>query len=632
MVPMLASAWLPRLFLVVVLAAAAAATTSSGGTIWHPCVVGGDVDAAASCLQRLKTDDGGGSTSDGRGTQLPTCTLPHGSCCRSTIWSTFKWRAKASANIPFSLGSGFGGASAAEPPWSAAPPSSVAPGPVHGDLFTLCLADKRIDGCTNATAAGTWSGWHDFTAKASAALCETYPNAAMDPSWSMVLSASVQGIQPGNMSTITLDIQPGGPRAHESTYMINVTVTPLRQMEDGGSNFAPAVRLLTPNFYLVIAAENNTMQPPVITGRAYNQKYYAAMPQSLAMKTPHRIRILQEYDSRDNDVGAHLDAFKALVNQLGASALKVAGSSAAEQQLAAAAGATYAGGRLTAPCNHTRCKTDHSFPNVTTDQDVDAMVNNWAIAWVEMMKGTGANMSALTQMEMYDEIGWSFPSVLAGSECYYANIDCFNVSLNDRVLTRFHNYIRTKSGLHSPTDFGAETWSDVLPLTNLSVIELGTNPKQVQAQRILFYWSIRYTAHDIETYFARVVAAVARANGNEPVGAFLNCNNFHGRLYEPLGPRITFRDGLRRTPTTTTHDGNMHKVQGSTVGENAKGGIDWFEAGRLRSGDILWTEDVSHVQPTSVAWLAAKNPATASLRLRHTPDVAGCLQTTVVWR
>jgi hypothetical protein len=33
------------------------------------------------------------------------------------------------------------------------------------------------------------------------------------------------------------------------------------------------------------------------------------------------------------------------------------------------------------------------------------------------------------------------------------------------------------------------------------------------------------------------------------------------------------------------------RVQGSTAGETAQGGVDWFEAGRLHSGDILWTED-----------------------------------------
>jgi hypothetical protein len=139
------------------------------------------------------------------------------------------------------------------------------------------------------------------------ALCKVYPN-IMDPSMSLMLSVAVAGIPLGNMSTITLDIQPAGTRAHEPSYMVSSTVTPLRQMGDGGTNFLPAVRVLTPNFYLVLGLANSTAHPPVITGRANNQKYYNAMPSpAQGVATPRRIRILQEYDARDDDVGAHLE-------------------------------------------------------------------------------------------------------------------------------------------------------------------------------------------------------------------------------------------------------------------------------------------------------------------------------------
>ena len=99
-----------------------------------------------------------------------------------------------------------------------------------------------------------------------------------------------------------------------------------------------------------------------------------------------------------NEKVSTFSAFVALAQQLGASAMKAAGDTAAMQRIAAASGAPYVGGRLTAPCNHTRCKSDHSFPNVTTEQDVDAMIDAWARAWVDMMKGAGTNMSSLTQM------------------------------------------------------------------------------------------------------------------------------------------------------------------------------------------------------------------------------------------
>ena len=179
-----------------------------------------------------------------------------------------------------------------------------------------------------------------------------------------------------------------------------------------------------------------------------------------------------------------------------------------------------------------------------------------------------------------DCCSWAFPSILAKDAIG------FKVSLNPRVLKRFHPYIQNKSGLTEPSDFGGATWSDIKPLTNLSAIELGTDPQRVQAQRILFYWTIRYTAWDTESYYAKVVAAVAKANNDEPVGAYLNCNNFHGRLFEPLGSKVTMRDERQPVAITTTGRGRA-SVRGSVAGESAKGGVDWFEAGRLHTGDIL---------------------------------------------
>ena len=154
------------------------------------------------------------------------------------------------------------------------------------------------------------------------------------------------------------------------------------------------------------------------------------------------------------------------------------------------------------------------------------MLRAWAKHWVSMMKSAGTNMSALRQLEMYDEIGWEFPTIFAGEQCYYAKHSCFNVTLNARVLKRFHAYIQQQSGFAEPSAFGATTWADVIPLTNLTAIESGTDAQVKAGQRILFYWSIRFAAWDVETYYARVVAAVTQANNNEPVGAFINANNF----------------------------------------------------------------------------------------------------------
>ena len=134
----------------------------------------------------------------------------------------------------------------------------------------------------------------------------------------------------------------------------------------------------------------------MITGRENNRQYYDAMPPP--GPAPRLIAILQGYHGHD-DIGAHQEAAAALTQRLGASGLSVAGDSSAMQQIAQASGVRYIGGRLTPPCNHTKCKNDHSFPAATEDE-VDGVMSDWANNWVDMMKGIGTNMSALNQLEM----------------------------------------------------------------------------------------------------------------------------------------------------------------------------------------------------------------------------------------
>jgi hypothetical protein len=50
------------------------------------------------------------------------------------------------------------------------------------------------------------------------------------------------------------------------------------------------------------------------------------------------------------------------------------------------------------------------------------------------------------------------------------------------------------------------------------------------------------------------------------------------------------------------------KVNPYTAGASGVGYFDWFEAGRLRAGTVLWTEDVSRHQVMLVSF----HPAVAS--------------------
>jgi hypothetical protein len=279
---------------------------------------------------------------------------------------------------------------------------------------------------------------------------------------------------------------------------------------------------------------------------------------------PRLIKVVQGYHGHD-DIHAFFEGAEALV-KMGANGLKAAGGTAAVAAILERANVRFTAGRLGPPCSHAKCKNDHSFP-ASTEAEVDASFNEWALAWVATQKNfSGAsNTIPFTQLKMYDELGWSFPSIWVGPD---------NVTGNPRVLTRFQSYLKNESGLTTPEAFGAASWSEVVPITTLNE----TTGAGEEGKRIRFYWSIRFQAWDTQSYFANAVAAVTRANGGTPVGAYVNCNNFHGRLYEPLGQRITAAGAS-----------NEDLLGG--VGATAKGGYDWFEAGRLHAGDILWTED-----------------------------------------
>ena len=297
---------------------------------------GVDVDVtchpSVSTPVQLKSDD------------TAACPLAPGSCCGNATWSAFAWRALVTASVAFAP-TGLLPPSAA-PEASTASVAATSSGAVGTN--TVCLANKKFDGCTNATESGTWSAWHEFSADAAQSLCGQYPN-INDPSVELMIAASVSGIPAGNMSTMTLEIQPRGARTQHPSYRLNATVTPTRQMGDGGTNFAPAWRVLTPSIYLVLGAENHTEQPPITTGKSRNLQYYSAMPAARA--APRRISILQEYHGHD-DVGANIDASIALHEQLGASALRVAGASAALQEIVSAVGVPYVGGRLVRKTPH----------------------------------------------------------------------------------------------------------------------------------------------------------------------------------------------------------------------------------------------------------------------------------------
>jgi hypothetical protein len=93
------------------------------------------------------------------------CPLVPGSCCGNATWSSFRWRALVAASVPFAPPDNLRHSEVRD----ASDASTATSGAVKMDhlrsvstdqiLTTVCLADKKHDGCTNATRSGVWSAW-----------------------------------------------------------------------------------------------------------------------------------------------------------------------------------------------------------------------------------------------------------------------------------------------------------------------------------------------------------------------------------------------------------------------------------------------------------------------------------------
>ena len=55
-------------------------------------------------------------------------------------------------------------------------------------------------------------------------------------------------------------------------------------------------------------------------------------------------------------------------------------------------------------------------------------------------------------------------------------------------------------------------------------------------EQVRVYWSVRFAAFDVVSFYGKATAALVAANGDEPFSIYTNCNNFHGRY---VGPAIS---------------------------------------------------------------------------------------------
>ena len=358
--------------------------------------------AAVCCCQYCSiTSAASGASASAVGSGLPLC--------MSTQWSSVRWRVQVSQPVPFSL---------------VAVQAAAAAATLDGVpqlLLTVCLG-RGGKACTNATQPETWSGWHVYVPNTTLA-CAAYPNSGVDSAIELTTVMSVRGVAVGNMSNVAVQVQPLAPgRESQPAYTVNFRISPLRLAASLNASVGPkynpfprAPQPATPSVYFVVAAANDTTRPALENRRDVNRKYYAAMRAASAPGTgprqPQLIKVVQGYHGLD-DVDGYREAAAALA-QMGSTGLKAARAAPAVAAILKEANIHFTAGRLGDPCSHAKCKNDHSFP-AKTDAGVDESFRAWATEWVESTREVGQNMSSLTQLKMYDELGWEFPSLWVG--------------------------------------------------------------------------------------------------------------------------------------------------------------------------------------------------------------------------
>jgi hypothetical protein len=525
-------------------------------------------------------------------------------CCGNSTWSTFRWRARATHNIPFrtSLEQ-----QQQQPAGTFITPAEACAAGLP-DCFSFCFNRSDHQACSSYTPAGSWGAWQEF-AKDAAFWCHARPNSGLDPIQHLVVPLYVQGVRFGMMSKVTVEVEPGGARAGEPNYHLNATLSHIAPSWQSLSVSWPRAVPAEPaalQLPCMVARENLTTSRAVDTARNADQRLWRAVSAQPrrglpggSRTTPLQIEVGTGYHGGAADVRAWEDATQALV-RMGISTLHSL-PSADLRAVFAEAGVPVAGfegnfvqdalyqGNLSRACgtyalNHSRPDDDHCWGR--SDQEVTLHLQQWAESVMGPMRAAGFCKFGL--MSLHDELScWHF----GGSTDFWAGNN--NVSGNPRVLQRYHSYLMNSTGMHSPLDFGESHWDDVLPNMTRSVMfariaaagaggggsGAAAHARLVEGLRRRFYWTVRFAAWDVATWYAQVTAALIAANAGEAFTSYINLNNFHGRVFTP-------------------DDG----PSGADCG-----GLDWFEAGRVGAGTMMWTEDwwVARSLSPPVRWLGS---------------------------
>jgi len=288
----------------------------------------------------------------------------------------------------------------------------------------------------------------------------------------------------------------------------------------------------------ILVWRDEERRPHAATMAEYNRRYWKELqnveiPGSMR---PKRFPIIDRFIGGDDDRRAWQEGIEQL-QRAGFSAIMLPPSRPIRDLL------LQAGGRRTAWAVYNPPGYAFDFDSKVTPESI----SQWAREQAKPYLAAGYARQDMAAFAMSDEPGWYYPSMFK------------SLGENAAAMARFRRYLQDQH--LEPGDVGAQRWEDVGPI--------GRSQAKDLSSRRLFYWTMRFFAHDSARHFAASTRAL-EAEFYPGMPVLTNWNFFSGRFYVP-GPVANNAD--KKNP------------------DAAMGGHDWLEFGRLRGGTMLWTED-----------------------------------------
>ncbi len=377
----------------------------------------------------------------------------------------------------------------------------------EGRKFSFALA-----GVNGTSEGNSWSTAIRFGRPQAEATLKGYPAIYM-PGWPVVVRLTVQGV--------------GDPTLIEAELKFT---DPAKVVKLSGELFGPSLG--------VLVWRDTERRPQAATMAEYNRRYWKVLEgvQFPEAMRPKHFPIIDRFIGGDDDRNDWLEGIEQL-RRAGFSALMLPPSRPIRDLL------VKSGGRRTAWAVYNPPGYAFDFdPKVTPEA-----ITDWASQQAKPYLEAGYARQDMAIFSMSDEPGWYYPSMFKP------------LRDNPVVMARFCRYLQDQH--LQPADVWARRWEDVRPI--------GRSQAKDLPSRRLFYWTMRFFAHDSARHFAACTRAL-EAEFYPGMPIFTNWNFFSGRFYVP-GPVANNAD--KQNP------------------DAAMGGHDWLEFGRLRGGTMLWTED-----------------------------------------